>query len=333
MGLSITGLVFKAISVVTVVVALAIASASPSTAAPVDDVAVAQPGDVADGVEVQSFDLVTVRRLFQALAGRQAAMSEDERAAAWADLSSLTEAIAGGLGEGLPLFDDVERALKSGVGPRVRAARGVASRDGAASAMLAAGYSPRETADVVSGRIHRSALDTAQRMVAAGQGHEAAAEYLKSHYARMRVLRDRQHTPPATLQPASFGSFNDSIDRYARMHAVEPALVRAIIQVESAFNPRARSHAGAIGLMQLMPGTARELGVDPFVPEENIEGGVRYFSRLLRKFGAVDLALVAYNAGPGFTERYLRGHVALYGETRRYVKNVLARLSAPRRPR
>jgi soluble lytic murein transglycosylase-like protein len=82
--------------------------------------------------------------------------------------------------------------------------------------------------------------------------------------------------------------------------------------------------------MQLMPLTARELGVDPFIPEQNIEGGVRYFSQLLRMFGGIELALVAYNGGPGYAQRYARGQVALYGETRDYVMRVLARLNIPR---
>jgi membrane-bound lytic murein transglycosylase MltF len=255
---------FKTLTVVTVAVLLAMASASPGVAMPVDDLAVVQSGDLGDGFEVQLFDLAAVRRVFQALARQRAAMTEGKRVAAWADVSLMTEAITGEPAVGFPLFDDVERAVKSGVGPRVRA------------------------------------------------------------------IRDRQNAPPVTVQRASFGPFDDLIERYASMHAVESALVRAIIQVESAFNPRARSHVGAIGLMQLMPGTARELGVDPFVPEQNIEGGVRYFSQQLKTFGAVDLALVAYNAGPGFAERYLRGQAALYGETREYVTNVLARLSALR---
>ena len=297
---------------------------------PVDDVAIVESGDLDDGFDVQVFDLAAVRTLFQALARQRSAMTERERAAAWADVSLMTEAITGEPAVGFPLFDDVERAVKGGVGPRVRAAPGVASRDGASSLLLAVGYSARETADVVSGRIGRSALDRAQQMIATGHGRDAAADYLASQYAGVRAIRDRQNAPPVTVQRASFGPFDDLIERYASMHAVESALVRAIIQVESAFNPRARSHAGAIGLMQLMPGTARELGVDPFVPEQNIEGGVRYFSQQLKTFGAVDLALVAYNAGPGFAERYLRGQAALYGETREYVTNVLARLSALR---
>ena len=254
-------------------------------------------------------------------------MTEGERVAAWADFSLMAESIAGEAATSVLGFDDLVGTLASGPGPSVRATRGVASRDGVAYLMLAVGYSARETADVVSGRIDRSALDTAQRMIVAGLGRDVAADYLDTQYARVRALREARNVPAVAVQNISFGPFDDLIERYASMHAVEAALVRAIIQVESAFNPAARSHAGAIGLMQLMPTTAQELGVNPFVPEQNIEGGVRYFSQLLKKFGAVDLALVAYNAGPGFAERYIRGQAALYGETREYVSNVLARFS------
>jgi len=83
---------------------------------------------------------------------------------------------------------------------------------------------------------------------------------------------------------------------------------------------------GAIGLMQMMPGTARELRVDPRDLQQNIEGGVRYLASLLRAFKTVERALIAYNAGPGFAERYARGQAALYGETREFVKNVLGLL-------
>jgi len=82
--------------------------------------------------------------------------------------------------------------------------------------------------------------------------------------------------------------------------------------------------------MQLMPATARALGVNPHVSEQNIEGGVRYLAELLRTFGGVELALIAYNAGPGLARRYARGDAVLYGETRLYVQQVLARLRAPR---
>ena len=106
--------------------------------------------------------------------------------------------------------------------------------------------------------------------------------------------------------PSSPGRVDALIDTYANLYKVSAAIVRAMIRTESNFNPRARSQAGAIGLMQLMPATARELGVDPTKPEENIEGGVRYFSELLQVFGTTELALIAYNGGPGFARRYAR---------------------------
>jgi len=102
--------------------------------------------------------------------------------------------------------------------------------------------------------------------------------------------------------------------------------VRAVIGVESSWDAGARSKVGAIGLMQLMPGTARELGVDPYDAAQNIEGGVRYLASLLRAFKTVDRALIAYNAGPGFADRFIRGQAVLYGETREFVRKVLARL-------
>ncbi|MBP6715445.1 MAG: lytic transglycosylase domain-containing protein [Acidobacteria bacterium] len=131
--------------------------------------------------------------------------------------------------------------------------------------------------------------------------------------------RASTRTPPAHPIDAA-------IAKYARLHAVDPTLIRAIIGAESGFEHSARSSAGAIGLMQLMPGTARDLGVDPRVLEQNVEGGVRYLSGLLKTFGGVELALVAYNAGPELARRYARGEVALYAETRDYVRQVLARM-------
>ncbi len=192
--------------------------------------------------------------------------------------------------------------------------------------LLALGYSAHEVADILSGRISQNALDTAARMIAVGIGREEAANYLDSQYQLATAAREALNALPAAVPFASFTAFDVLIDRYANLHRVDAAIVRAIIGAESMFNSAARSGAGAIGLMQLMPSTARELGVDPYIPEQNIEGGVRYFAEQLRNFGGIDLALVAYNAGPGFAQRYASGKTALYGETREYVRKVMARL-------
>ncbi|MCX7925431.1 MAG: lytic transglycosylase domain-containing protein [Fimbriimonadales bacterium] len=107
----------------------------------------------------------------------------------------------------------------------------------------------------------------------------------------------------------------------ARYH-LDTALVLRVIEAESGGDPRAVSPKGAIGLMQLMPETARALGVsDPFDPVQNIEGGVRYLSHLLQRFGDLRLALAAYNAGPGNVQRY--GGVPPFPETQRYLERVL----------
>jgi soluble lytic murein transglycosylase-like protein len=111
----------------------------------------------------------------------------------------------------------------------------------------------------------------------------------------------------------------------AQRHRVDAGLVRAVIDVESGFRPRAVSPKGAMGLMQLMPTTAAELGVtDPFDPEQNVDGGVRYLRALLTRYGGDQrLALAAYNAGAAAVERH--GGIPPYSETRAYVKKVLAR--------
>jgi soluble lytic murein transglycosylase-like protein len=127
-------------------------------------------------------------------------------------------------------------------------------------------------------------------------------------------------TRPPDKKSAQFDAY---IDEHAETNGVDPDLVRAVIQVESAFNPRAVSPKGAMGLMQLMPATAAELGVgNPFDPEENIGGGVRYLKRLLARYDdKVELALAAYNAGPGAVDRYGQ-KVPPYRETRDYVQKI-----------
>ncbi len=101
-------------------------------------------------------------------------------------------------------------------------------------------------------------------------------------------------------------------------------LLEAVARQESGFNPGAQSAAGAVGVMQLMPGTARELGVNPTNAAQNISGGARYLAELVAQFHSVPLALAAYNAGPGAVEHY--GGIPPYAQTQQYVKAILASL-------
>ncbi len=128
---------------------------------------------------------------------------------------------------------------------------------------------------------------------------------------------------------SSAGSrYDNLIRRAADYHNVSFGLIKAVIHAESAFNPRAASRKGALGLMQLMPGTAREMGVrEVFNPEQNILGGTRYLKRMLEIYNEdLRLSLAAYNAGPAAVDR--NGGVPPFPETRRFIHKVLGLMRA-----
>ena len=140
---------------------------------------------------------------------------------------------------------------------------------------------------------------------------------VQKEYAKMRTQN----------KAITFGGntkYDDIINQYSFQYGVDPLLIKSIIRQESGFNPKARSHVGAMGLMQLMPDTAKGLGVkDAYDPKQNIQGGVKYISGLLRKYnGDTRLALAAYNAGAGNVAKY-KG-VPPFKETQNYVKNIMA---------
>jgi hypothetical protein len=125
--------------------------------------------------------------------------------------------------------------------------------------------------------------------------------------------------PQALLERTPYGEI---ITRVSEAHGVDPLLVRALIQVESNYRPRAKSHRGAMGLMQLMPSTAREYKVrNPYDPKSNIEAGIKHLKSLIERFG-VEVALAAYNAGPAAVQKF-KG-IPPYRETRNYVAKILS---------
>jgi soluble lytic murein transglycosylase-like protein len=182
----------------------------------------------------------------------------------------------------------------------------------AISLILLAGWAVPASAQIYSWR------DAEGQLVVSDRPRHDQGEMVT--YAVPRAAAIRATTPADTTSKSA--AFDDYIEVHSADQGVPPELVRAVIQVESAFNPHAVSPKGAMGLMQLMPATARELGVeDPFLPEDNIRGGVAYLRQLLDRYDRnVELALAAYNAGPGSVARY--GSIPPYRETQAYVKKV-----------
>lgn len=231
-------------------------------------------------------------------------------------------------------------AVDGKLGPLTQASMqtllGSATLDEAAQARLAAGApaSQEPTGGAAQGQstdAERAAGTDSPRARGAAARRNAAAT--PAERARTRDSSRAETTAPATTGTArdndlsGFSStrFDAQINEAARRHGVPPRLLKALIEQESRFDPNARSSAGAQGLTQLMPGTARELGVrNPNNPAEAIDGGARYLSQQLRTFnGDTRLALAAYNAGPGNVRRH--GGVPPFRETQNYVRNIMAR--------
>ncbi len=151
--------------------------------------------------------------------------------------------------------------------------------------------------------------------------NRASQQYANSVRLRQDLVKRAPVTP--RYRGSYSGPFLSEARRAARRHGVPEELFLRLVQQESGWNPNAVSVKGAIGLAQLMPATARSLGVNPRNPSENLDGGARYLAAQYRKFRNWQLALAAYNAGPGAVEQY--DGIPPFRETQNYVKAIMGR--------
>ena len=201
--------------------------------------------------------------------------------------------------------------------------------------LLAAGAAPAELVILEGGRVLKASSFRVE-------GRRAVIELASGGLLEMPMLRvdrvvddevsEESEPPPTVAFESAFRDsdtvpttpFGEQIFAAARRHAVSPLLVAAMVRAESAFDPRAVSHKGAVGLLQLMPATARRFGLtasERYRPEKNLEAGVRYLRWLLDRFdGELPLALAGYNAGESNVERY--GGVPPFRETRQYIRRI-----------
>ncbi|GAA3172509.1 hypothetical protein GCM10010531_27510 [Blastococcus jejuensis] len=169
-----------------------------------------------------------------------------------------------------------------------------------------------------------------EKMIAAPQpGESVKVQDVGTPTVIRRVLPEATAAVPAASGAALAGvPYANLFTQAANRHGVDASLLAAMASQESSFNASAVSPAGAQGLMQFMPSTAAGLGVNPLDPSSAIDGAARYLSNLTRQFGSTDLALAAYNAGPGTVSRY--GGIPPYTETQNYVRAVMSKAEAYR---
>lgn len=180
----------------------------------------------------------------------------------------------------------------------------------------------------LSVKAHREVGDTVVLSLRTG-GEVSCEKTLIERIEEDEVPYPEPQTAPATVLPSSLGAvpYAALIEDLSATHGVDPVLVKALIKVESGYRPKARSRKGAMGLMQIMPATARQYSVrNPYDPKANLEAGIKHLAGLLGRFD-VSVALAAYNAGEGAVRRF--GGVPPYRETRNYVRRILALVTPP----
>jgi hypothetical protein len=268
----------------------------------------------------------------------------DEVAAAAGALEEFARVAIAILGAGEPSeesdWEELQAAMSGAADAIVPCAAGAVGRDRAAWRLLAAGYSAAEVGDILTGRLTRAEIDHARRLLMAGHEPAAVADYLDAVMARRRTggpagdrrFRDLRNPGPPAFASLDASALTQAVALYSARYGLDAALVLAVVDAESGGDHRAVSPRGAVGLMQLMPSTARMLGVDPCDPHDNLRGGIAYLAGLVRQFGDAPTALIAYNAGPTHARRVRRGEAVLYGETRRYLARIAAQTGMPAYP-
>jgi hypothetical protein len=169
------------------------------------------------------------------------------------------------------------------------------------------------------------------KMIAAPQeGESVKVQDVGTPTVIRRILPEQSATAVSSAPGAALAGvpYADLFSRAASRYGVDASLLAAMASQESGFNSQAVSPAGAQGLMQFMPSTAKGLGVNALDPTSAIDGAARYLSSLSKQFGSTDLALAAYNAGPGTVSRY--GGIPPYSETQNYVRSVMSKAEAYR---
>jgi soluble lytic murein transglycosylase-like protein len=200
------------------------------------------------------------------------------------------------------------------------------------------GYPASDIGRILLRDVSRAALDAAYARRRAGLADEPVpTTAIAAEMTPPALVRERRIVRPDPVRPApvfarptapatelATADLDAWIRYYASAYRVDPRLVAAVMRRESNGSQASVSPKGALGLMQLMPATASALQVDPYDPIENLRGGVAYLAELLRTYGNVRHALIAYNAGPVHANQVIRGERVLFGETRRYLKAIAA---------